>query len=110
MLNNTEQPTQIHIDTNGKWGGNKATIAHFDDRLMVYMLVGEYNDIGCWPGDVGCSRWTAVKTFLEILDSGDIDLFAIQNVMREYARHIDHREKNGIWFDMSCIGKKSLQE
>ncbi len=69
--------SRVHFDVNGKWGGTRALVAHFrpdggdaKDVLYLYILVGEYWEVGRQPDCDEPSAWEIARRLTEGLEAG----------------------------------------
>jgi hypothetical protein len=79
--------TGSHEDVNGKWGGYKAWVVHYESETMkrheLYRHVGEYYDVGNWPGDYGPSKWEVMNRCVDFIN-GEVSLTESCRVLFEY--------------------------
>jgi len=53
--------TDFYFDQTGKWGGENAVIHRKEDKFQIYLLVGDYYNVGLWPDDYAPSQWDTVE-------------------------------------------------
>lgn len=81
-----------HPDINGKWGGDEAWCVHVtpdnkDDKasrgiLLLYTLVGLYEEVGLWPEDEPPSKWSVVQMVTHALRDG-VDPGLLEHFIKE---------------------------
>lgn len=90
------EPVRSHADVEGKWGGHKAWIVHYQNfydhdgdnqRLEIYRHIGNYYEVGSWPPHDKISKWEMVDLFVESMNEdnfGGMSIITILWMMIKY--------------------------